>query len=115
LIVQAAAGANLAVLRREGDHVVIDNEVEAIRGWRIDQIYTSDLFGLKSARPPELDELLAKRKAILSRRTLSEADKRELAQLEAEIGDLPTGETADQVKSMALIEQPLELLKNRQP
>jgi hypothetical protein len=40
-----------AVLRREGDHVIIDNEVDNIQGWRIDQILTSDLFGLKSARP----------------------------------------------------------------
>jgi hypothetical protein len=52
LVAQAAVDANLAVLRREGDHVVIDNDVETVRGWRIDQLLTSDLFGLPSARPP---------------------------------------------------------------
>ena len=51
LVAQAAADANLAVLHREGDHVVIDNEVDNIRNWRIDQILTSDLFGLRN-RPP---------------------------------------------------------------
>ncbi len=34
LIVQAATDANIAVLKREGDHVVIENQPETIRGWR---------------------------------------------------------------------------------
>src|SRR5262249_20242655 len=46
LIVQAATEANIALLKREGDHVVIENHPETIRGWRVDQILTSDLFGL---------------------------------------------------------------------
>ena len=49
LVVQAAADANVVLLRREGDHVVIDNDVKDIHGWRVDQILTSDLFGLESA------------------------------------------------------------------
>ncbi len=52
LVAQAAADANLAVLRREADHVVIDNDVDRIRGWRIDQILTSELFGLPSTALP---------------------------------------------------------------
>ena len=51
LVVQAAADANIVLLRREGDHVVIDNDVERIQNWRVDQILTSELFGLESARP----------------------------------------------------------------
>jgi len=46
LIVQAAADANLVVLRRapggEG-HVVIENDPETVKGWRVDQLLTSDL------------------------------------------------------------------------
>src|SRR5207245_6221696 len=51
LIVQAASSvnANLAVLRREGDHVVIDNHPQAIRGWSLDHVLTSDFFNLPSA------------------------------------------------------------------
>jgi hypothetical protein len=111
LIVQAAAGANLAVLRREGDHVVIDNDVDAIRNWRIDQILTSELFGLPSARPPELDDLLAKRKTLLTKATLTTADKRELTRLEKQIGDLPAGESAAQAKELALLKETLDHLK----
>jgi energy-coupling factor transporter ATP-binding protein EcfA2 len=52
LVVQAAQDANVALLRREGDHVVIDNDVERIKGWRVDQVLTSDLFGLESLALP---------------------------------------------------------------
>jgi hypothetical protein len=115
LIVQAAGGANIALLRRESDQVIIDNDVKTIRGWRIDQIYTSDLFGLPSARPPELDEPLARRTALLSKSRLTEKDKRELAELEARIGSLPAGETAEQAETLRLLRESLELLEKRIP
>jgi hypothetical protein len=94
--------------------VVIDNDMKAIRGWRIDQVLTSDLFGLPSARPPELDAPLARRQEILTKGNLTEEDQRELADLDAQIGPLPAGETAEQARRLALIEQSLELLKREQ-
>ena len=45
LVVQASENENIVVLRREGDHVVIDNDVETVRGWRVDQVLTSDCSG----------------------------------------------------------------------
>jgi predicted ATP-binding protein involved in virulence len=111
LVVQAAEDANLAVLRREGDRVVIDNDVHVVRGWRIDQIYTSDLFGLESARPPQLDRALARRTQLLSKPTLSAADQRELKELDEQIGSLPAGETAEQAETLRLVRESLELLK----
>src|SRR5262249_10335936 len=103
--------ANIAVLRREGDHVVIDNDLKAIRGWRLDQIYTSDLFGLESARPPELDEVLKRRREILSKPKLTQADERELRELEAQAGDLPVGETAEDIRTMKLLRESLDLIE----
>ncbi len=111
LVVQAAEDANLAVLRREGNRVIIDNDVHAVRGWRIDQIYTSDLFGLESARPPKLDRALARRTELLSKPTLSAGDQEELKELEDQIGSLPAGETAEQAETLRLIQESLELLK----
>jgi hypothetical protein len=116
LVAQAAADANLAVLRREGDRVVIDNDVENIRGWRIDQILTSGLFGLPSARPPHLERLLAERKQLLTKPELTAADRRRLAEIEADIGDLPTGETAQELKEREEIRKTLDLLlKGQRP
>jgi predicted ATP-binding protein involved in virulence len=111
LIVQAATDANIVLLRREGDHVVIDNDVEAIRGWRIDQVLTSDLFGLETARPPEYDELLAERTKLLGKAKLTKKDESRLKKLEAEIGDLPAGETAADVEAMDVIRRAAEVLK----
>jgi predicted ATP-binding protein involved in virulence len=115
LIVQAAAeDANIALLRREGDHVVVDNDLDTIRGWRIDQILTSDLFGLPSARPPQFDRLLERRKEILTQSELTEADERELAELEARIGPLPVGESAEQARALSAIRETIELLQQNQ-
>jgi predicted ATP-binding protein involved in virulence len=116
LVAQAAADANLAVLRREGDYVVIDNNVDNIRGWRVDQILTSGLFGLPTARPPQIEAALTERKKILSKPELSDADRQRLKALEAEIGDLPTGETDEDVREWEEMRRALELLmRDRQP
>jgi hypothetical protein len=116
LIVQSALDpnvrANVAVLRREGDHVIIDNDVESIRAWTIDQILTSPIFGLPTARPASLDEKLRRRKEILSKPALDDKDRGELRTLEAEIGTLPSGENADDAQRLLKItEETQELLK----
>lgn len=103
LIVQAAGDANIVLLRREGDHVVIDNDPEVLRNWRVDQILTSELFGLESARPPQIEEPLKERREILAKPTLSARDRRRLAELEAGIGDLPAGESAEDRRAMELL------------
>jgi energy-coupling factor transporter ATP-binding protein EcfA2 len=111
LVVQAASDANVVLLRREGDHVVIDNDVKDIHGWRVDQILTSDLFGLESARPPQLDNLLAERAKILSKSRLTKKDRARLEQIEAEIGSLPTGETPEDMEAMDIIRRAASHLK----
>jgi predicted ATP-binding protein involved in virulence len=103
LVVQAARDANIVVLRREGDHVVIDNPPRSVRNWRLDQILTSELFELPSARPPELDALLAARDRLLAKSKLTASDRRRLEALRQEIGDLPTGETPEDIEAMDLI------------
>jgi predicted ATP-binding protein involved in virulence len=105
LIVQAAGDANIVLLRREGDHVVIDNDPEVLRNWRVDQILTSELFGLESARPPQIEEPLKERREILAKAKLTKADERRLAELEQAIGDLPAGESAEDRRAMELIRQ----------
>jgi len=111
LVVQAATDANIVLLKREGDHVVIDNDVKAIRGWRVDQILTSDLFGLESARPPEMDRLLAERTKILSKSKLTKRDREKLQEIEAQLGALPTGETPEEIEAMDVIRRAAERLK----
>jgi predicted ATP-binding protein involved in virulence len=101
LIAQSAVDANIAVLRSEGDHVVIDNAPDVVRNWRIDQVLTSDLFGVKTARPPQLDALLQKRQEIMTKGTLSATDKVELRRVDDEIGELPVGDTVDDARKIS--------------
>ncbi len=111
LIVQAAENANIAVLKREGDQVVIHQQPQDVKGWRIDQLLTSDLFDLPSARSPHYEALLERRRQILSKAELTKDDQAELKQLEEEIGDLPTAETAEDIEAMDIIRRAAKLLK----
>lgn len=111
LVVQAAANANIAVLRREGDHVVIDNDVESIAHWRVDQILTSELFDLPSARPPHQDDLLAERQKLLAKSKLTKKDRARLDELSEKLGDLSAGETPEEIEAMRIIREAAEQIK----
>lgn len=116
LVVQAAQDANIALMKRveveDGDdYVEIENNPARIRNWRVDQILTSDLFDLQSARPPKADRLMQKREKILAKEELTEEDKERLEEIEEEMGDLPTGETPDDIEAMNLIRQAARRLK----
>lgn len=111
LVVQAAKDANIVLLRREGDRVVIDNNPEIVDNWRVDQVLTS-VFELPTARPANLEPLLARRKELLAKARLSKADKAELQELETKIGSLPTAETPDDIKAMDIIRRAAQLLEN---
>jgi predicted ATP-binding protein involved in virulence len=115
LTVQSAANANIVVLRHEGDHVVIKNDPETLRGWRVDQVLTSELFGLETARPPDMEELLRRRKEILSKPRLTKADQKVLEEINDQIGPIAPGESFDEAKkTMDLIERSIELVKKYQ-
>jgi hypothetical protein len=115
LIVQAAPDAKLVLLRRIGDHVVIENNPETIRGWRIDQILTSELFGLETARPPDTEKLLVRRKKLLTKSRLTRSNQKEVEEINNKLGQIPSGESFEQAKkTMDLVEKSLKLIKKYQ-
>lgn len=112
LVVQAASGANFAVLRREGDHVVIDQRFQGIRNWSVEQVLTSELFGLDSPWPPQFDELLTRRTKLLEKSKLSKAELAELKELNEKIDALPPGKTAKETREiLELTRKTQELLE----
>jgi predicted ATP-binding protein involved in virulence len=113
LVVQASQDANIVLLRREGDRVVIDNNPEIIDNWRVDQILTS-LFELPSARPPQFDDLLERRKEILGKAELTEEDRKELKQIRERIGQMPTGENPDDIHAMDIIRRAAKRLEEQE-
>jgi predicted ATP-binding protein involved in virulence len=112
LIVQAAAArdANIVVCRREGDHVVIDQSVEAVKNWRTDQILTSDLFDLPTDRAKDIEPLLEERRKILSKAKLTKKDEKRLEELEKEIGSVPVMENPKYDEAMDIILRAAEKL-----
>lgn len=105
LVVQAAGDANVVLLQREGNQVVVKNDVESVKNWRVDQILTSELFGLETARSLETEKLLKKRTAILSKKQLNAEDKKKLESLNERMGILPVGETPDEIKADTVLRQ----------
>ncbi|RZK29933.1 MAG: hypothetical protein EOO61_19985 [Hymenobacter sp.] len=109
LVVQAAGDvdANVVLLRREGDQTVVVTDVADVRGWRLDQILTSELFGFETARSPETEKLLKRRAELLSQATLSAANKQELASLneQLDLRDQLVGETPSEKQVHAVLRQ----------
>lgn len=88
LVVQAADGnANIALLKRiknkDGvEEVIIENDPAHVRGWRIDQILTSDLYGLASSRSKSYAILMGRRVELLQKKILTKKELKELEVLE---------------------------------
>lgn len=105
LVVQAPGVTNVAVLRRIDDHVEIVNDPEEVRGWRVDQILTSDLFGLSSARPIDVEKLLERQQELVLLDAPTEAQRAELAAVDAKLAELVPGETAQERETWAVVQR----------
>jgi hypothetical protein len=116
LVVQAAgdAGANVVLLKRVGDQTIVVQDLEDVRGWRVDQILSSELFDSTPARSPATEEKLARRRTLLAKKKLTKADKETLAQLNAELPPLPFGDTPEVQQADAKIQALLHKL-GKQP
>lgn len=114
LVVQSAPkDANIVVLKRDGDHVVIDNDVKSVRNWRLDQILSSDLFGIESARDPETEKWLQERTTLLQKKSLNADEKARLDDLNNKAANLPTADTPEDIEAMEIIRKAADFLKNQ--
>jgi predicted ATP-binding protein involved in virulence len=117
LIVQAALESNLVLLKRTGDHVTVENAPDIIKSWRIDQILTSDLFGLKESRTSEFERKINRRRVLLKKgEELTSKQKLELEKLNLEVEGMPIGETKSEIDAMEILKnfaEKLALAKKR--
>ena len=102
-MVQADANTNLVVLHQTDGQVIIENEPRFVKGWRVDQILTSNLFGVSSARSKHIESLLAKRNALLDKTKRNQSEEKCLTALERELDSLPTAENHEDQAAMDLI------------
>ena len=105
LIVQSASQANIVLLKKRGDSIKIENDPAIVRNWRIDQVLTSDLFGLKAAREPVAEKKIRRRRDLLRLQKRNEEQEKELASLDEELQDLPVTESYDALKAIEIIKK----------
>ena len=116
IMVQASENQNLAVVKRiEDEGITIENEPHIVRGWRIGQLLTSDLFDFESDRGPEVDEMVQERRNLLKKENLGPEEKIKLESLNKKIDELPFGDD-NQDEAMKLLQKfskKLDILKSK--
>jgi energy-coupling factor transporter ATP-binding protein EcfA2 len=110
LMVQSAPNANLAVVQKVGDQVVISNEPHVVKTWRVDQILNSELFGLHFSRDKDTEMLFRERERLIDKKRLTRPEKIKLNRIDKEIASLPT-ETPEDEAALGFIRKAASLLK----
>ena len=111
LVVQAAEGGNLAVLRESDGEALIDMRTESVSAWRADQILASELFGIPS-RSRSIEMLIEQRNSLLDRTDRQPGDETSLRLLEEKLDKLRTAEDPKDQAAMDLIRTVAEKLKD---
>jgi len=101
-VAQAASDGGLVVLRSTGPQGPVEAErpVESVKGWRVDQILTSPLFGLAATRDEETESLIRAHADLVAKRAwgqLGPGEKKQLSKIEMELASRLTapGETME--------------------
>jgi predicted ATP-binding protein involved in virulence len=114
LVVQSAPQeVNIVVLRKEKDHVIIDNNIRSVQNWRLDQILTSDLFGIESSRNNQIEIYLEERKKLLQLEKLTSDEENRLLELNGLVHRLPTADNLQDIEAMEIIRKAADLLKKK--
>ncbi len=121
-VAQAASDNGLFVLRstKAEGAVNVEQPLDSVKGWRVDQILTSPLFGLNATRDEETESLIREHADLIAKRTwgkLTKDDEQQLSRLTAKLDDRLTapGETIEerelQAETTAFIKTTLKHLK----
>lgn len=106
---------NLCVINQTNGNVRIENEPAIVRGWRIGQIATSDLFGVSSERSLEMEADINKRRTILDKDVRTDKDERELKKLDKKLAEIPVKitDSKEDLRLFEKLEKMSELFKSK--
>ncbi|MDN3585671.1 AAA family ATPase [Pedobacter aquatilis] len=108
---QSSENENLCVLERKGKEVHIDNTPFIVKGWRIGQIITSDLFGVDSERSPEFEALIDERRLLLDKDVKTNGDSLRIKELDQLLAEMPMAEKHDDQALLDQLRKTAEFLK----
>ena len=103
LMAQDALDTNLAVVKNCSGQSVIESNPAIVKTWRLDQVLTSDLFGVQSSRPVHIEKFMERRARLVQQDKLTKSEQNELKDLDALVESLPTAESATDQVAMDLI------------
>jgi predicted ATP-dependent endonuclease of OLD family len=112
VLAQTYLDTNIALVMRDGDHAIIDNDPKVVLSWRLDQVSESLLRDL-DPYSSELIEAFATRRALLGKRRLSAADRVRLHAANALVATIPSYEDSEDQKAAELIRQAAQLIATR--
>jgi predicted ATP-binding protein involved in virulence len=110
LMAQANMDENLVVVVRDDDRADIRNDPVVVGNWRVDQVITSELFGLESPWPPGVNRLLDEQRALTARSRLTKSQKARLGEVQAKVLALPTAKSPEDERAMDIIRRAAEAL-----
>ena len=108
---QSSESENLCILKRRGNEVVIINDPYIVRGWRIGQIITSDLFGVPDTSP-DVEDLFEERQQLLDNFERSDAQNLRLTELDRQIDSLPFAESEQELQILDRLKKTAEFLND---
>lgn len=114
LMAQAYMSQNLAVVRRVGEGVKIENEPKVVASWRLDEVITSELFDLPSAFPPEIEALYEEQRELVAKPNRTRADQNRLRELESILLELPQSGDPEDDRAMSIIRRAAAALERKQ-
>jgi len=111
LMAQDYLDQNLVLLQMIDGQVEVTNEPSIVKDWSVDQLLTSELFGLPSARGKDTSAAVARRLELLDKPKLTADEERELIALETRVSALAPGWNEDDEVSRRVIARTTALLK----
>jgi energy-coupling factor transporter ATP-binding protein EcfA2 len=112
VLAQTYLDTNIAVLTREGDHAIIDNDPATVRSWRLDQVSVSLLHD-EEPFAEEIVEAFDTRRELLAKSTLSTKEQARLNAANALVGAIPGQEDPETSEASALIREAARLLAKK--
>jgi predicted ATP-binding protein involved in virulence len=113
VLAQTYLDTNIAVLARDGDHAIIDNDPKTVRSWRLDQVSVSLLHDL-DPYSPEIVEAFQTRSALLGKKKLAAKDKARLDTANSLVASIPSEFSPEDQKAAELIREAAQLIATRQ-
>jgi predicted ATP-binding protein involved in virulence len=109
MVAGGLADESVLVLKDGENGIAVSAETASVKGWRADQILTSDLFGLPTSRNIEAEALMTKYALLLNERGPNDPEVRSLQRQVAPIAGFHGEGTVDE-ETYRLLQ---ELLKER--